>query len=71
MRGLLGHKIGMTRVFNTNGDVVPVTVLNVGPCVVTQLKTLSADGYEAVQLGYGLIRNKHLNSPLKGHKIEF
>ena len=40
MRGLLGHKIGMTRVFNTNGDVVPVTVLNVGPCVVTQVKTL-------------------------------
>lgn len=67
MRGLLGHKIGMTRVFNANGDAVPVTVLNVGPCVVTQLKTLDADGYEAVQLGYGLRKNKHLNNPLEGH----
>ena len=67
MRGLLGHKIGMTRVFNTSGDVVPVTVLNVGPCVVTQLKTLDTDGYDAVQLGYGIRKNKHANKPLKGH----
>ena len=53
MRGLLGEKIGMTRIFNDNGDVVPVTILSVGPCVVTQVKTLQKDGYEAVQLGYG------------------
>ena len=67
MRGLLGHKIGMTRVFSANGDSIPVTVLNVGPCVVTQVKTLNTDGYEAVQLGYGFRKNKHLNNPLKGH----
>ncbi len=67
MRGLLGHKIGMTRVFNDNGDVLPVTILNVGPCVVTQVKTLNNDGYQAVQLGYRFSKNKHLNNPLKGH----
>lgn len=67
MRGLLGHKIGMTRVFNANGDSIPVTILNVGPCVVTQVKTLNPDGYEAVQLGYGFRKSKHLNNPLKGH----
>lgn len=67
MRGLLGHKIGMTRVFNANGDSIPVTILNVGPCVVTQVKNLNSDGYEAVQLGYGFRKNKHLNNPLKGH----
>ena len=67
MRGLIGQKVGMTRVFNSSGDVVPVTVLNVGPCVVTQVKTLNADGYEAVQLGYGFRKDKHLNNPLKGH----
>ena len=52
MRGLLGKKIGMSRVFNGRGEVVPVTILNVGPCVVTQVKTLENDGYQAVQLGY-------------------
>ena len=67
MRGLIGQKVGMTRVFNSSGDVVPVTVLNVGPCVVTQVKTLNTDGYEAVQLGYGFRKDKHLNNPLKGH----
>lgn len=67
MRGLLGEKIGMTRIFNDNGDVVPVTILSAGPCVVTQVKTLKKDGYEAVQLGYGQKKDKHLNKPLKGH----
>ena len=67
MRGLLGEKIGMTRIFNDNGDVVPVTILSVGPCVVTQVKTLKKDGYEAVQLGYGQKKDKHLNKPLIGH----
>ena len=67
MRGLLGKKMGMTRVFNNHGEVVPVTILNVGPCVVTQLKTVENDGYEAVQIGYGNKKEKHLPKPLKGH----
>ena len=67
MRGLLGEKIGMSRVFNNHGEVVPVTILNVGPCVVTQVKTLENDGYQAVQIGYGYKKDKHLTKPLKGH----
>ena len=67
MRGLLGKKIGMSRVFNSRGEVVPVTILNVGPCVVTQVKTFENDGYEAVQIGYGYKKDKHLTKPLKGH----
>ena len=67
MRGLLGVKIGMSRVFDDKGEVVPVTVLNVGPCIVTQVKTLEKDGYEAVQLGYGHKKDKHLTKALKGH----
>ena len=67
MRGLLGEKIGMSRVFNNHGEVVPVTILNVGPCVVTQVKTFENDGYQAVQIGYGLKKSKHLTKPLKGH----
>ena len=67
MRGLLGKKIGMSRVFNSHGEVVPVTILNVGPCVVTQIKTFENDGYEAVQIGYGYKKDKHLTKPLKGH----
>ena len=67
MRGLLGEKIGMSRIFNGNGEVVPVTILNVGPCVVTQVKTLENDGYQAVQIGYGYKKDKHLTKALKGH----
>ena len=67
MRGLLGVKVGMSRVFDDRGEVVPVTVLNVGPCIVTQVKTLEKDGYEAVQLGYGHKKDKHLTKALKGH----
>ena len=67
MRGLLGEKIGMSRVFNDLGEVVPVTILNVGPCVVTQVKTFENDGYQAVQIGYGYKKDKHLTKPLKGH----
>tara|TARA_X000000950_G_scaffold41858_1_gene45966 strand:+ start:354 stop:971 length:618 start_codon:yes stop_codon:yes gene_type:complete len=67
MRGLLGKKMGMSRVFNSEGEVVPVTILNVGPCVVTQIKTFKNDGYEAVQVGYELKKEKHLTKPLKGH----
>ena len=67
MRGLLGKKIGMSRVFNSDGEAIPVTVLHAGPCVVTQLKTMSNDGYEAVQVGYAYKKEKHLTRPLKGH----
>ena len=67
MRGMLGKKIGMSRVFNNHGEVVPVTILNVGPCVVTQVKTLENDGYQAVQIGYGYKKGKHLTKPLEGH----
>ena len=67
MRGLLAKKLGMSRVFNSYGEVVPVTVLNAGPCVVTQLKTLKNDGYEAVQVGFDTKKEKHLTKPLEGH----
>ena len=67
MRGMLGKKIGMSRVFNNYGEVIPVTILNVGPCVVTQVKTLENDGYQAVQIGYGYKKDKHLTKPLEGH----
>jgi len=64
---LLGKKIGMTRIFNSDGEVTPVTVLHAGPCVVTQVKTLENDGYEAVQVGYGYKKEKHLTKSLNGH----
>ena len=67
MRGLLGKKVGMTRIFDDNGNAVPVTVLQAGPCTVTQVKTMNNDGYEAVQVGYGERKEKHLTKPLKGH----
>ena len=67
MRGLLGKKIGMTRIFDDSGDMVPVTVLEAGPCVVTQMKTLRVDGYDAIQVGYLDKKPKHLSNALKGH----
>ena len=67
MRGLIGKKIGMTRVFNSIGHSIPVTVLEVGPCYVTQVKTLENDGYEAVQLGFIELKRKHTTKPLEGH----
>ena len=67
MRGLIGKKIGMTQVFNSEGQSVPVTVIEAGPCVVTQLKTQDRDGYEATQLGFGEAREKNTPSALKGH----
>ena len=67
MRGLIGKKIGMTRVFDQNGRVVPVTVLQVGPCTVVQVKTKAKDGYDAVQIGLGNRKEKHTSGPLKGH----
>jgi large subunit ribosomal protein L3 len=65
IEGLLGKKLGMTQIFDETGQVVPVTVLEVGPCVVTQVKTMERDGYEAVQLGFG--NRKRPNSPQRGH----
>ena len=67
MRGLLGKKIGMTRIYDIDGNAVPVTVLQAGPCTVTQLKTKDNDGYDAIQVGYGERKQKHLSKPLKGH----
>ena len=65
IRGFLGKKIGMTQVFREDGRVVPVTVIEAGPCIVTQVKTEEDDGYQAVQLGFGEV--KRLNKPLAGH----
>ena len=66
-KGLIGKKIGMTQIFDEAGKVVPVTVIEAGPCVVTQLKTAENDGYEAVQLGFGDVSPKHVNKPMAGH----
>ena len=67
MRGLIGKKIGMTRVFNSSGNVIPVTVLEVGPCQVVQVKTFENDGYDAVQVGFMDSKQKHTSKPLAGH----
>lgn len=67
LNGLLGKKIGMTQVFAENGDAVPVTVLEAGPCYITQVKTLSRDGYEAAQIGFEPKKEKQTTNPLKGH----
>jgi len=67
MRGLIGKKIGMTRVFGSNGHVIPVTILEAGPCHVTQVKSIENDGYESVQVGYSEAKTKHLTKPLGGH----
>lgn len=64
-QGILGRKLGMTQVFGETGEVIPVTVLEVGPCYVTQVKTKERDGYAAIQLGYG--EAKRLNRPQRGH----
>ena len=65
-KGILGKKIGMTQIFEEDGRVIPVTVVEAGPCVVTQIKTEDKDGYSAVQMGYADIREKLLNKPRKG-----
>jgi len=67
MRGLIGKKVGMTRVFNSSGHALPVTVLEVGPCHVVQVKTVDNDGYDAVQIGYDKLKEKHITKPLSGH----
>ena len=67
MPGLLGKKIGMTSVFSADGKNVPCTVIEVGPCVVTQVKTVEKDGYEALQLGFIDKKEKHTTAPMQGH----
>jgi large subunit ribosomal protein L3 len=65
--GLLGNKIGMTQIFDESGNIIPVTILKVGPCVITQVKTVEKDGYNAIQVGYGNVSNKTLTQPELGH----
>ena len=67
MRGLIGKKMGMTRIYDENGLIVPVTLIQAGPCTVTQIKTNEKDGYEAIQVGYGERKPKHTTKPLLGH----
>ena len=66
-KGIIGKKIGMTQIFDEIGNVVPVTVIQAGPCVVTQKKTVETDGYDAVQLGFGAVKEKHLTKAEVGH----
>ena len=66
-KAIIGKKIGMTQIFDAEGKVVPVTVIQAGPCNVIQRKTIETDGYEAVQLGFGEVKEKHVNKALKGH----
>jgi large subunit ribosomal protein L3 len=65
--GLLGNKIGMTQIFDESGNIIPVTILKVGPCVVTQVKTKSKNGYDSIQIGYGNVSSKTLSQPELGH----
>ena len=67
MKAIIGKKVGMTQIFDENGYVIPVTVIEAGPCTVAQVKSVETDGYEAVQLGFGEIKDKHINKPEKGH----
>lgn len=66
-KALIGKKLGMTQLFDENGSFVPVTVIEAGPCVVVQKKTIENDGYESVQIGFGEVSDKHVNKPRKGH----
>ena len=65
--GLLGNKIGMTQIFDESGNIIPVTILKVGPCVVTQVKMKSKDGYDSIQIGYGNVSSNSLTQPELGH----
>ena len=66
-KGLIGKKVGMTQLFDGNGNFIPVTVIEAGPCAVVQKKTAENDGYEAVQLGFGDVKPNRVNKPMKGH----
>ena len=67
MKAIIGKKIGMTQIFDEKGTVIPVTAIQAGPCVVAQVKTTETDGYNSVQLGFGEVKEKHMNKPAKGH----
>ena len=67
MKAIIGKKVGMTQIFDENGFVIPVTVIEAGPCTVAQIKSVDTDGYNAVQLGFGDVKDKHINKPEKGH----
>ncbi len=66
-KAIIGRKVGMTQIFDEAGKVIPVTVLEAGPCVVAQVKSVETDGYNAVQLGFGDVKESKLNNPEKGH----
>ena len=66
-KGLIGKKLGMTQIFDEQGKVIPVTVIEAGPCVVAQVKTVETDGYTAIQLGFGDVKESKINKPEKGH----
>lgn len=66
-KGLIGKKIGMTQIFDEKGNVIPVTVVEAGPCVITQKKTIENDGYEAIQVGFGDVKAQRVNKAMKGH----
>ena len=66
-KGIIGKKIGMTQIFDEHGNVIPVTVVEAGPCVVVQKKTEENDGYQAVQIGFGNLKPHHVNKPKAGH----
>ena len=66
-KALIGRKVGMTQIFDEEGKVIPVTAIEVGPCTVTQIKTVEQDGYTAVQLGFGEVKERKLNKPELGH----
>jgi len=70
MKGLIGKKIGMTQIFDETGKSIPVTVIEAGPCTITQIKTMEKDGYKALQLGFGDIKEKKVNKPLRGHFLK-
>jgi large subunit ribosomal protein L3 len=67
LSAILGRKVGMTQLFGPNGTAIPATVIEAGPCTVTQVKTVPTDGYEAVQIGFGLVRPERVTRPLLGH----
>ena len=66
-KGIIGKKLGMTQIFAENGAVIPVTVIEAGPCVVVQKKTTETDGYNAIQVGYEEVKANHVSKPMKGH----
>ena len=66
-KAIVGKKLGMTQLFDANGNVVPVTVIEAGPCVIAQKKTIENDGYEAIQVGFGDLKASKVNGPMKGH----